>query len=164
MNTKRFKRNPELYIVGGLLGFSLLLGMDSIKSNLQQVSMIRSQVQTNSKTQMALEASQQDAQAKAAIAESRYQSGCVIVVAGNNPDFHTSITEGAPVLDGVRGTALPPNTLVCDDQGNTAKLVPGIYQGSHTAVAWELAFTGNRAVIDAAIAHFKAQNKQPGQI
>jgi hypothetical protein len=72
MNTKRFRRNPELYIIGGLLGFSLLLGMDSIKSNLQQVSMIRAQVQADSKTQMALEASQQDAQAKAAIAEARY--------------------------------------------------------------------------------------------
>jgi hypothetical protein len=164
MNRKQFKRNPELYILGGLLGFSLLLGMDSITANLQQVSAIRSQVQADSKTQMALQASQQDAQAKAAIAEARYQSGCVIVVAENNPDFHTTITEGAPVLDGVRRTALPPNTLVCDDQGNTAKLVPGIYQGSRTAVAWELAFTGNRAVIDAAIAHFKAQNQQPGQL
>jgi hypothetical protein len=164
MNTKLLKRNPELCIMAGLLGFSLLLGLDSIKSNMQQVSLLRSQVQADSKTQMALEASQQDARAKAAIAEARYQSGCIVVVAGNNPGFHTTITEGAPVLDGVRGTALPPNTLVCDDQGNTAKLVPGIYKGSHTAVAWELAFTGNRTVINAAIAHFKAQNKQPGQI
>lgn len=164
MNTKIFKRNPELFIIGGLLGFSLLMGMDSIKSNLQQVATIRAQVQSDSKIQMGLQASQQDAEAKAAIAEARYKAGCVVVVAGNDPRFHTSITEGAPVLDAIRKTALPPNTLVCDSDGNTAKLVPGIYQGSRTAVAWELAFTGSRAVINAAIAQSQAQNRTPGQL
>ena len=164
MNTKIFKRNPELFIIGGLLGFSLLLGMDSIKSNLQQVSTIRAKVQEDSKTQMNLQASQQDAEVKAQIAEARYQAGCVVVVASNNQGFHTSITEGAPVLDAIRKTALPPNTIVCDADGNTAKLVNGVYRGSNTAVAWELAFTGNRAVIDKAIAQSKAQNKTPGQI
>ncbi len=164
MNTKIFKRNPELFVIGGLLGFSLLLGMDGIKSNLQQVSTIRARVQEDSKTQMNLQASQQDAEAKASIAEARYKAGCIVVVAGNNPDFHTSITEGSPVLDGIRKTALPPNTLVCDADGNTAKLVPGTYRGSKTAVAWELSFTGDRAVIDARLAQSYAQNKQPGQL
>jgi len=163
MNTKIFKRNPELFIIGGLLGFSLLLGMDGIKSNLQQVSTIRAKVQEDSKIQMNLQASQQDAEVKASIAEARYKAECVVVVAGNNQGFYSSITEGAPVLDGVRKTALPPNTLVCDANGNTAKLVPGIYQGSKTAVAWELAFTGDRAVIDKALTRFYAQNRQPGQ-
>jgi hypothetical protein len=164
MNAKLFKRNPELLIIGALLGGSLLLGMDSIKSNMQQVSAIRSQVQADSKTQMALQASQQDAEQKASIAEARYKAGCIVVVASNNTGFYSALTEGAPVIDSIRGTALPPNTIVCDKDGNTAKLVPGVYQGSKTAVAWEMAFTGNRAVIDAAIAQFQAQNKQPGQL
>ena len=72
---------------------------------------------------MLLHTSEEAAEAQAAIALQRYKDGCVMVVAMSHPGFYTSLTEGEPVLDRIRKKPLPVGTIVCDANGNTAKIV-----------------------------------------
>ncbi|MBD2092565.1 hypothetical protein H6F67_22205 [Microcoleus sp. FACHB-1515] len=121
---------------------------------------VRQIAQQNAAAQMQLQATEQANQQRAKIAESRYQSGCVVVVAMNAPDHFTSITENQPVLDSVRRVPLPVGTVVCDVNGNTAVLADN---GAGTPVATQLAFTGNKTVIESALRGVPAQFNPPQQ-
>jgi len=70
-----------------------------------------------------------------------------MVVSMSHPDHYTSLSEGQPVLDRVRKTPLPKGTIVCDANGNTARIVLGI---NKKPVVGEVAFTGDRTVVETA--------------
>ncbi|MBD1871232.1 hypothetical protein H6F95_28785 [Cyanobacteria bacterium FACHB-471] len=102
----------------------------------------------NSELNQQLQATSLFVEQQAEIAEKRYSGGCVLVVASDDPSKFTSLTEGQPVLDAVRGVPLPAGTVVCDAFGNTARIV----SVDGNPVAGEFAFTGNKQVVEEAIA------------
>jgi|SRR4028119_407348 hypothetical protein len=156
---KAVKRNPvsTAFIVGiaGCLAFS----SGNVKQNIQVINAVRDVTQENSAKEMQLRASLEASQQQAEIASARYQSGCVMVVAMNNPKFFTTLSEGQPVMDRIRKTPLPIGTIVCDANGNTAKIVS--VQGK--PVVGELAFTGDRTLVEQAKKRANARYAIPNQ-
>lgn len=156
---KTIKRNPiSTAFVGGIVGcFALSSG--NIQQNMESINQVRDIAQQNTTTEMKLRASQQSAEAQAEIANNRYQSGCVMVVAMKDPKSYTSLSEGQPVLDRVRKTPLPAGTIICDANGNTGKIV--LVQGE--PVVGEMAFTGNKNLVASARKRSTARYVLPNQ-
>lgn len=156
---KTIKRNPiSTAFVCGIIGcFALSSG--NIQQNMESINQVRDIAQQNTTTEMKLRASQQSAEAQAEIANNRYQSGCVMVVAMKDPKSYTSLSEGQPVLDRVRKTPLPAGTIICDANGNTGKIV--LVQGK--PVVGEMAFTGNKNLVTSARKRSTARYVLPNQ-
>ncbi|MDB9369167.1 hypothetical protein PN456_09375 [Nodularia spumigena CS-586/05] len=136
-------RHPMMAVFFFLGCIFLSISAPNIKSNISTMGEIQQVVRKNSTQEWKLRASQQAAQAQAEIAEQRYRDGCVMVVAMNNPDSFTSLSEGEPVIDHVRNVPLPIGTVVCDANGNTAVII----KGENQPVTGEIAFTGNQELI-----------------
>jgi hypothetical protein len=102
--------------------------------------------QDNNTRQMRLMATQQSIESQAAIADSRYRSGCIMVVASNSPDKLTALEEGKPVIDAARQRPLSPGAVVCDGFGNTGVII----RKDGSPVVGEMAFTGNESLISSA--------------
>lgn len=90
-----------------------------------------------------LELSQKYAEQAAQIAIQRYDAGCVFVVGINQPENAVSVIEGQAVVDFYTLAPIPNGSIVCDFQGNTGVIADGVVSLP--------AFTGNRAVIEAAM-------------
>lgn len=158
---KKIKRHPVSAAFGvGIIG-CLALSSGNIQKNMDSFAAVRDVAQKNNQADMMLHTNQEAAEAQAEIAKQRYQSGCVMVVSMQHPDSYTSLTEGQPVLDRVRKTPLPAGTVVCDANGNTARTVPGM---NKIPVVGELAFTGDRQIVEAARKrhnhHYSLPNQQ----
>lgn len=141
----------------GVLGYLFVSqGFGNLSTHQQQAGIIAQQRQQDQTRQAALLVSEQQSKALEKIANDRYDRGCEMVFAfspdGRLSSKTTSITEGQPVLDGVRKTPIGASAIVCDARGMTAKLIPNA-QG--VPVASELAFTGDRARISAAIRRYR---------
>jgi hypothetical protein len=108
-----------------------------------------------------LEAATERAEKVAAIAEQRYESGCLLVVSSGDPSKFTALSEGKPVLDSARGSALPTGTVVCDTTGNTG-IQMTLEDG--TVGVGLMAFTGNTALVDEAIARLQSNAVKPMQL
>lgn len=142
---RKLKRNPVSAAFGmGIIG-CLALSSGNISKTMNSMAQVRDLAQKNNQADMLLHTSQEAASSQAEIADLRYQTGCVMVVSMNHPDTYTSLTEGQPVLDRVRKTPLPVGTVVCDANGNTARIVQGL---DKTPVVGELAFTGSRQLVE----------------
>jgi len=144
---KKIKRNKVSAAFGIAILGCFALNSREIQKNMMVVGKVRELAQVNAAQDMQLRVSQQQAQMQAEIANERYQNGCLIVVTTFDPTLLASLAEGQPVLDGASTTPLPLGTIVCDAHGNTAKIIPGI---NGTPVAGEIAFTGNRQIVEAA--------------
>ncbi|MEP0840815.1 hypothetical protein [Coleofasciculus sp. FACHB-64] len=144
---RKLKRNKISVLFGvGILG-CFLLNSREIQKNFFTIGQVRELSQINAAKDMQLRVSQQQIQMQAEIANERYQTGCVLVVSKQDPTTFTSLSEGQPVIDSKRQTPLPTGTVVCDANGNTGKIIPG---SDGTPVVGEMAFTGNREVVEAA--------------
>jgi hypothetical protein len=143
---KYLERNPMTAVFFFGTCVCLAVSSGNIKANLSAVSQLQQTVRENSAQEWRLRASQQSAQTQAAIAKQRYEEGCVMVVAMKDPNSFTSLSVGQPVIDRVRKTELPVGTIVCDANGNTARIVPG----NDKSVVGEIAFTGDRKVVEEA--------------
>lgn len=157
---KWLKRNPVSAMFLGGIALSLALSQGNIRQNADAIGNVRSIAQQNAASQMELQATEQSAQQRAKIAVSRYQSGCVMVVASNAPNQFTTLSEGQPVLDAVRRSPLPVGSVVCDALGNSAVIAPG---ANGQPVATQMAFTGDRAIVKAAMDRINAQYNAPRQ-
>lgn len=150
MNKSRFmkhlERNPMTAVFFFGICVCLAFSSANIKANLSAVSQLQKTVRENSASVWQLQASQQTAEAQAEIAEQRYEKGCVMVVAMKDPNSFTSLSVGQPVIDRVRKTELPVGTIVCDANGNTARIV----DSGRQPVVGEIAFTGDRTIIEQA--------------
>lgn len=121
-------RNPLIGAVVpvGLLAIGIVTSaFDSDRQERQ--TMARNTAQAT--VQQRLETAQSEA--RAALAESRYQGPCLYV-------SHGAIAEGMAFV-GDNGAPLPDGTTVCDATGGTAVMRGG--------VAADLARTGNQAVV-----------------
>jgi hypothetical protein len=160
------KANPLLAIA--LLVTPLVLlndGVDSASDFFQQGQTLRTERKALQQQQIQLEIAQDAAAELEAIAIGRYESGCILVTALDQPDQFVSIVENMPVLDRATQSPLPAGTAVCDANGNTAVLTNQNINGEVIPVASSLAFTGDRGVIEAAITNQQvtAEYNQPAQ-
>jgi len=143
---KKLRRNPVSAAFGmGVVG-CLVMSSGNISKNMESLAQVRDAAQRNNQADMLLHASQEATEAQAEIAKQRYHSGCVMVVSMLHPDHYTSLSEGQPVLDRIRKTPLPVGTVVCDANGNTARIV----KVDSKPVVGEIAFTGDRTVVETA--------------
>lgn len=97
---------------------------------------------------------------RAEIANQWYDDGCVIVVALKDPGKLTSLTVGLPVIDRTRGTPLSAGTIVCDADGNAARLIKS---DKGKPVVGETYFTGDRKRIGKAVKRSNARYALPNQ-
>lgn len=156
MSMQFFKDNPLVLIGVGVVAVGLFTGGgDKFQSTQRQSALVQQQRQANSEQQIQLRLSQNQAQQSAEIANARYQSGCVMVVATNSPSDFTTLTLGQPVIDRVRQVPLPDNTLVCDANGNTGEIIGGVVD--------RMAFTGDRSIVDAAMQRTGGLYRTPAQ-
>lgn len=145
--SRRLKRNKISVLFGvGVLG-CFLLNSREIQKSFYTIGQVRELAQVNAAKDMQLRVSQQQAQMQSEIANERYKTGCVLVVSKEDPTTFTSLSEGQPVIDSKRQTPLPVGTLVCDANGNSGKIIPGT---DGIPVVGEMAFTGNREIVEAA--------------
>lgn len=142
------KRNPVAAGAIALMTLAAALNFPTIAKNMEATGRVREKALVNSEVNQQLQATSLFTEQQAAIAEQRYSAGCVLVVATNDPSKFTSLSEGQPVLDAVRGVPLPTGTVVCDAFGNTARII----DQDGNPVAGEFAFTGNKQVVEDAIA------------
>lgn len=135
-----WRRHGSLIVFGSLTLGSLAFGHKDIQRNMQSLSIARETIAKNENKQRLLDEQFQREQQAAKIAESRYKSGCVMVVAAGQPRNLATLVEGEPVLDRTTKKPLPLNTVVCDGIGNTGTIV----QSANGLVVGNMAFTGNR--------------------
>lgn len=149
MNINRIWRYHHSRIVFGLLiAGSLLLSSKDIGLRMRYLSAARETISTNSAQQQLLNEQLALEKSQASVAESRYKTGCAIVVAVNSPTNLATLVEGEPVLDRTTKKPLPAGTVVCDSNGNTGVLVAG---KNGIPVVRQMAFTGDRSLATAQI-------------
>ncbi|MBD2054795.1 hypothetical protein H6F88_01940 [Oculatella sp. FACHB-28] len=153
------KRNPISSAAIALMVLAGAANYSTISQNMQATGRVREKAMEHSEFNQQLQATSLFVEQQAEIAEQRYSEGCVLVVASNDPTKFTSLTEGQPVLDSVRNVPLPAGTVVCDVFGNTARIVSLDGQ----PVASEFAYTGNKQLVDDAIAASNAADAEINQ-
>lgn len=157
MSTQFIKDNSIALIGVGIVAAGMFMSNSSGKfQSMQQTSqLVQQQRQADSQQQIQLRLSQAQAKQSAEMANARYQSGCVMVVATNSPSDFTTLTQGQPVIDRVRNVPLPDNTVVCDANGNTGEIIGGVVD--------RMAFTGDRSIVDAAMQRTGGLYRTPAQ-
>ena len=133
----------------GIGTIALIAIATSIPNSLRQfdqMQLVSSEIQRNAIEQQRLEAQQEALAERAKIAEERYQTGCLLIQLRERNTL-ISLAQGMPVVDSKTGNAIPPGTVVCDFSGNTAVMTA--VDGK--SLAQDLAFTGNRTIIQKAI-------------
>lgn len=145
MKFQSFKHLPHLLFIGAII-VSSLPSLGQVGGFSRQVTEARDNAQQISEDITALKLAQQEADQKAAIAEARYQQGCIPVVS-NDQASYVSLILNKPVVDWASKAPLPPGSIVCDAHGNTGVLVDDDQTEDTPAVVQKLAFTGNQDVV-----------------
>lgn len=143
---KWLNRNPMTSVWFCGLCVCFAFSSPNIKANMIAMGEAQKLAQDNSTKEMRLMATQQSIESQAEIADSRYKSGCIMVVAFNSPNTLTALEDGRPVMDAARNRPLSAGAVVCDGFGNTGVIV----KVGNKPVVGEMAFTGNQNLIDAA--------------
>lgn len=128
--------------LGGLQGFT------------REVNQARTEAQRIGGDMTALKLAQQEAQQKAAMANQRYQAGCLPVVSDDQSRYVT-LVKNKTVVDSASGAPLPAGTIVCDAHGNTAILVDDDQVPDTPAVAQIFAYTGDKAIIQHRLSNYQ---------
>ncbi|MGF1514244.1 MAG: hypothetical protein ACFB5Z_11190 [Elainellaceae cyanobacterium] len=155
---KALTDNLPLVAGGGLLSLALVFGggIEQFQSNAERSQQLKVERQANADELVQIQIDEDRKRQQALIADSRYEEGCVLVVASFAPGQFTSITEGEPVMDSAHGVPLSDGSIVCDVHGLT-----GVIEGGVVA---KTPFTGNREVINQAIdrSQIAAEQLTPG--
>lgn len=144
---KFFRRKPVYAWGFAGLCVCIAFSLPNLQANWEGMNKLQAQTRTNTQQAWELKASQQSVEKQAAIAEQRYEQGCLFVVT-NRTKTDTVLTAGEPVLDRARNKPLPPGAVVCDVFGNTGKIV----SSDNGPVVGEIAFTGDSSLVDKAFA------------
>jgi hypothetical protein len=132
-------------------------GFGNLQAQVQQGQSTRQQRQADSAETQARQIAADKLLQQAPIADARYKAGCQIVVSSANSTNSMAIVVGAPVWIGGSNVPLSAGNLVCDPDGFTAQIIPGVYNGKPTPVAGLEARTMDQGVIDAAVARYQKQ-------
>jgi hypothetical protein len=136
--------NQIAYVLGGLALVASIPSLGNAQGTIGQFQEMREQSAADIATQAELQLGQEAAKGMAEIANERYSVlGCMPVVNWEQTDL-VSLAENEVVRDPVTGLPIPAGTLVCDDKGNTARMLPN---AEGVPVAKEFAYTGNREVV-----------------
>lgn len=133
-----------------------LFSKDSIQANLKYQNQQSLAFQKQQNALALSQAARKIQQARKELAEERFEQGCVIVVAENDPEFFTGLSLGKPVIDAIRKVPVAPGTVVCDANGNT-----GIVDKNN--VVSDMAYTGNQKLINSAKKKANARYRVPIQ-
>jgi hypothetical protein len=149
--------NPK-WLIGGV---ALVLyqttiggGFGNLQAQMAQGQVTRQQRQTDGAETQARQIAMDKLTQQAPIADARYAANCQIVVSSLNTRDSMAIVIGAPVL-GATGVPLSTGNLVCDANGFTAEIVPGVHQGKPAPVAGLEARTMDQQVIAAAVKRYQ---------
>jgi hypothetical protein len=149
MNTNRIWRKHQTSIIFGILTIaSLIYSSGDIARNMRSISELKGAIAFNSAQQSKLEQQFEFEKEQATIAEGRYKSGCLPVVATVYPHKYVSITKGQVIKDRITGKPLSAGSVVCDANGNT-----GVIDENGAVEA--IAFTGNRDLVAKRLTRFR---------
>ncbi|MCC5653050.1 hypothetical protein LC609_25260 [Nostoc sp. XA013] len=149
MNSSRVWRKHKTSIVFcTLIGASLLYSSGDIQRNMGAISDIKQSIAQNSKQQTLLEQQFEFEKQQAIIADARYKTGCLPIVATVYPHKYVTIVQGKVILDRITLNPLPKGTVVCDANGNTGVIGD---EGKVEAIA----FTGNRDLVATRLKRFR---------
>jgi hypothetical protein len=150
--------NPK-WLIGGI---ALVLyqatiggGFGNIQAQMAQGQVTRQQRQNDGAETQARQIAMDKLAQQAPIADARYAANCQIVVSSLNTGDSMAIVIGAPVLVGASNVPLSVGNLVCDANGFTAEIVPGVHQGKPAPVAGLEARTMDQQVIAAAVKRYQ---------
>lgn len=151
------KENPVMMAGIGLAGIALLANLGDIRDRQQYASALGHARDNLSRETAELRLSVEQQERRAAIANDRYEAGCIFVVLVADTGQAAAITEGASVIDLATRQPFSDGTVVCDSLGNT-----GVMGGG---VVTQVAFTGDRSVVEMAMdrAGFDARETAPGR-
>ncbi|MBD2565907.1 MULTISPECIES: hypothetical protein [Nostoc] len=147
-NTRIWRKHKTSIVFGALIGVSLLYSSGDIQRNMGAVSDIKQSIAENSKQQTILEQQLEFEKEQATIADSRYESGCLPIVATVYPHKYVTIVQGKVIKDRITLNPLPKGTVVCDANGNTGVIAD---RGEVEAIA----FTGNRDLVATRLKRFR---------
>ncbi|MCC5632556.1 hypothetical protein LC613_33640 [Nostoc sphaeroides CHAB 2801] len=126
MNTTRLWRKHKTSIIfGTLIGVSLLYSSGDIQRNMGAITDIKQSIAQNSNHLTILEQQLEFEKEQAIIANSRYKSGCLPIVATVYPHKYVTIVQGKVIFDRITLNPLPKGTVVCDANGNTGVIADG---------------------------------------
>ena len=149
MNTSRLWRKHKTSIIfGALVGASLIYSSGDIAQNMGAITDIKQSIAQNSKQQTLLEQQLEFEKEQAIIADARYKSGCLPIVATVYPHKYVTIVQGKVIQDRITLNPLPFGTVVCDANGNTGVIGD---EGKVEAIA----FTGNRDLVATRLKRFR---------
>jgi len=148
----------------GVGAIMLATSIPDMKANADRFAGVKQRFTEQSTQSAQLAADNQAAKLRADIASNRYKAGCLMVVSGADPTLYASIVDGMPVLDYATKAPIALNTVVCDQHGNT-----GVINRTATVtgfdgvvpVVGDIAFTGDRDVVNAAIVKWDAKPSAP---
>jgi|GEM_PF-6079461 hypothetical protein len=135
------------------------MSLPGIKANLESASLVQADSRTKNLKEKQIDIQEALLAKQESIAKSRFKKGCIMVVALQHPDKFTGLSEGSPVIDRVRKTALAANNIVCDANGGTSVLV----RKGNKAVVGEVFFTGDRQLIESVKKQSNARYALPNQ-
>lgn len=147
-NTRIWRKHKTSIVFGALIGASLLYSSGDIAQNMGAISDIKQSIAENSKQQTILEQQLEFEKEQATIADSRYESGCLPIVATVYPHKYVTIVQGKVIKDRITLNPLPKGTVVCDANGNTGVIA---LRGEVAAIA----FTGNRDLVATRLKRFR---------
>lgn len=154
------KNNPVVVLLGSGFVVSVILSFDNIHQNFQRLSQLRTLTAINTAKEQEVIAYHEHEIEQSKIAEQRYKTGCLMVFTGQVANTFSSLSEGFPVVDRNRRKPLPSGTVVCDANGNTGQMIT---RPDGKIVVGAVAYTGNKAVVNAAKKQFNARYYVPSQ-
>ncbi|MBD2441378.1 hypothetical protein [Nostoc sp. FACHB-110] len=146
--SRQWRKHRTSLIFGTITLISLALSSGDITRNMQSITNIKQQIANQSEQHSLLQQQFVFEQEQAKIADARYQSGCLPIVANVYPHKYVTIVEGQILTDRITRRTLPIGTVVCDANGNTGVI------GDSGAVA-AIAFTGNRDLVALRLKRFR---------
>ena len=147
---RKIQRNGPLIVTTiGCLAVTIFQ-LPTIRRNFDRFSVLTEKVQEQGMQQQQYEMTKDFLVSRAAIADGRYSNGCLFTSVIDKSNTLASLAEGVTVTDPNTGNSQPPNTVVCDYNGNTG--VIAYKSGYSEPVITDIASTGNTAIVRQAMA------------
>ncbi|WP_193200827.1 hypothetical protein [Nostoc sp. MG11] len=148
LTARLWRKHKTTIVFAGLTLVSLAYSSPDIARNMQVIGDIKQSIAQNSFQQTMLQQQLAFEQEQATIADARYKSGCLPIVATVYPHKYVKIVQGKVIKDRITLNPLPKGSVVCDANGSTGVI------DQHGRVG-ALAFTGNRDLVASRLKRFR---------
>lgn len=148
-------RVKPIHIAFGVgLAIAAVPSLGSLRGLTSDLQVVRQEAKRIGAENTELQLSLQEAEQKAAVAESRYKSGCIPVVTEDQSQY-VALQLNRPVLDVASKHPLPVGSVVCDAHGNTGVIVDDDQSHRTPGVTQRLAFTGNTDLVQERLDNYR---------